>query len=128
MSEQIFLWDFGAPKTGSHLEARFVDENSAKLIQWVTSVMPIADELHSKGMIHDEKYAEIKAEKTNQDKMRKFFESLTSGGDKVKKAFYYLLEKIEEHLFKDLGKRTLSFMKEIEYSTATGVIYDLYCA
>uniref|UniRef100_A0A671LVG5 Si:ch211-66k16.27 n=1 Tax=Sinocyclocheilus anshuiensis TaxID=1608454 RepID=A0A671LVG5_9TELE len=105
---------------------RFVDRHRSELIQRVTMVMPVMDELL--GMIHDEKYAEIKAEKKNQDKMRKFFESLTSGGDKVKKAFYYLLEKIEEHLLKDLGKRTLSFMKEIMSITATGVIYDLYCA
>ncbi|XP_058620087.1 NACHT, LRR and PYD domains-containing protein 1b allele 3 isoform X2 [Onychostoma macrolepis] len=74
-------------------EARFVDKNSAKLIQRVTSVMPIADELHSKGMIHDENYAAIKAKKTDQDKMRKLFELLTS--ECLKKAFYYLLEKNE---------------------------------
>ncbi|XP_050985428.1 apoptosis-associated speck-like protein containing a CARD isoform X2 [Labeo rohita] len=81
-------------------------------MQRVTSVMPIADELLSKGMIHAEKYAEIKAENTDQDKMRKLYESLKSGGDQVKRAFYYLLERNEEHLFKDLGgvsrKRKLS--------------------
>ncbi|XP_067309400.1 uncharacterized protein si:ch211-66k16.27 [Pseudorasbora parva] len=94
-------------------EAKFVDDNSAELIQRVTSVLPIADELkQEEGMLHQEKYDEIKAEKTNQDKMRKLFESLNSGGNKVKIAFYYLLEKHHSHLFKDLGgvsrKRKLS--------------------
>lgn len=87
-------------------EAKFVDENSAELIQKVTSVMAIADELHSKGMIHAEKYAEVKAEKTDQEKTRRLFESLNSGGDQVKSAFYHLLEKHQQYLFKDLGKRT----------------------
>ncbi|KAK7163588.1 hypothetical protein R3I93_007596 [Phoxinus phoxinus] len=84
-------------------EAKFVDDNFAKLIERVTSVMPIADELRSKDMLHGEKYDEIKAEKTNQEKMRKLFESLDCGGDTVKKAFYYLLEKHQPQLFKDLG-------------------------
>ncbi|XP_077078098.1 uncharacterized protein LOC143731254 [Siphateles boraxobius] len=84
-------------------EAKFVDDYFAKLTERVTSVMPIADELKSKGMLHGEKYDEIKAEKTSQDKMRKLFESLNSGGDKVKKAFYYLLEKHQPQLFEDLG-------------------------
>ncbi|XP_016110222.1 uncharacterized protein [Sinocyclocheilus grahami] len=82
-------------------EARFVDENYADLIQNVTPVMPIADELYNKGMIHAEKYAEIKAEKIDQEKMRKILESLKS--DNFKTAFYYLLEKHAKHLFNDLG-------------------------
>lgn len=72
--------------------------------------MPIADELKSNNMLHEEKYDEIKQEKTNQEKMRKLFESLKSGGDTVKIAFYKLLEKHEPHLFKDLGKRQLSII------------------
>ncbi|XP_056336810.1 uncharacterized protein LOC130247547 [Danio aesculapii] len=84
-------------------EALFVDDKSAELIQRVTAVMAIADELRTKDIIHGEKYEEIKAEKTNQEKMRRLFESLNSGGDDVKRVFYYLLEKHEPHLFKDLG-------------------------
>jgi len=84
-----------------------VDAKSAKLIQRVTSVMAIADELKSNDMLHKEKYDEIKAEKTSQDKMRMLFDSLKSGGDKVKKAFYDLLEKHQPQLFEDLGKRTI---------------------
>ncbi|XP_048020130.1 proteoglycan 4-like [Megalobrama amblycephala] len=83
-------------------EAQFVDKNEAALIERVTSVMPIADELKSKDMLHGEKYDEIRAEVTNQRKMRKLFESLKSG-DTVKIAFYELLEKHELPLFKELG-------------------------
>ncbi len=90
--------------------------------------MAIADELRDKGMIHKEKYDDIRKEKTETEKMRTLFESLKSGGDKVKREFYYLLEKHEKHLFEDLGKRKLSIMKEIMSITATGVIFDLYCA
>ncbi|KAK9980097.1 hypothetical protein ABG768_013494 [Culter alburnus] len=83
-------------------EAQFVDKNEAALIERVTSVMPIADELKSKDMLHGEKYDEIRAEVTNQRKMRTLFESLKSG-DTVKIAFYELLEKHELPLFKELG-------------------------
>lgn len=102
-----------------------MDDNFAKLNKRVTSVMPIADDLKSLGMLHGEKYEEIKAEKTNPAKMRKLSESLDSGGDKVKTAFYNLLEKHEPHLFDDLGKRTIIYEKDLlaQY-TATGVIYD----
>lgn len=82
-----------------------MDKNEAVLIERVTSVMPIADELKSKDMLHGEKYDEIRAEKTNQDKMRKLFESMKS--DTVKIAFYELLEKHQLPLFKELGKRTV---------------------
>ncbi|XP_051769512.1 apoptosis-associated speck-like protein containing a CARD isoform X1 [Ctenopharyngodon idella] len=83
-------------------EAKFVDDKRAELIQRVTSVMPIADELKSKNMLHGEKYDEIRKKETNQDKMRTLFESLKSG-DTVKIAFYELLEKHEPPLFKELG-------------------------
>ncbi|XP_067219947.1 apoptosis-associated speck-like protein containing a CARD [Chanodichthys erythropterus] len=89
----------------SSFEAQFVDKNEAALIQRVTSVMPIADELKNKGMIHAEKYAEIKAEVTNQGKMRKLFEALESGGNRVKYDFYYALKHHEKFLFKELGGR-----------------------
>ncbi|XP_016419654.1 NACHT, LRR and PYD domains-containing protein 1b allele 2-like [Sinocyclocheilus rhinocerous] len=84
-------------------ETQFVDGNYAALIQRVTLVMAIADELKNKGMIHDEKYSEIRAEQTNQGKMRKLFEALNAGGHRVKNAFYYALRNHEPYLFRDLG-------------------------
>lgn len=88
-------------------EARFVDSNFAALIQRVTSVMAIVDELKNKGMLHAETYSEIHAEKTNQGKMRRLFDALNSGGDRVKSDFYYALRNHELYLFRDLGGETL---------------------
>ncbi|XP_052388534.1 apoptosis-associated speck-like protein containing a CARD [Carassius gibelio] len=82
-------------------EAKFVDKNYSYLIQNVTTVMPIADELLNKGMIHNETYEQIKAETTDQEKMRKLLKSLKP--DNVKSTFYYLLEKHAKHHFKNLG-------------------------
>lgn len=66
--------------------------------------MPLADVLKSKNMLHEEMYSEIKAERTNQGKMRKLFEALHAGGDEVRSAFYDALRQYEPYLFKDLGK------------------------
>uniref|UniRef100_A0A8C1Z7K4 Si:ch211-66k16.27 n=1 Tax=Cyprinus carpio TaxID=7962 RepID=A0A8C1Z7K4_CYPCA len=87
-----------------NLLAQFVDDRFAVLVQRVTSVMAIADELKNKGMIHNEKYSEIRAEQTSQGKMRKLFEALNAGGDRVKKDFYYALRNHEPYLFRELGE------------------------
>ncbi|XP_039535095.1 NACHT, LRR and PYD domains-containing protein 1 homolog isoform X2 [Pimephales promelas] len=83
--------------------ARFVDKHWPELVQRVQMVMAIADELQSCGMLHWEPFCKIKAEKTNQEKMRELYEVLNSGGDKVKSAFYSRLEINEPSLFSDLG-------------------------
>uniref|UniRef100_A0A671M1P2 Si:ch211-66k16.27 n=1 Tax=Sinocyclocheilus anshuiensis TaxID=1608454 RepID=A0A671M1P2_9TELE len=85
------------------LKAHFVDGNYAALVQRVTSVMAIADELKNEDIIHEEKYAEIRAEQTSQGKMRKLFEALNAGGHRVKNDFYYALRNHEPYLFRDLG-------------------------
>ncbi len=82
-----------------------MDGNYAVLVQRVASVMAIADELKNRNMVHEEKYAEIRAEQTNQGKMRKLFEALNAGGDRVKNAFYHTLRNHEPYLLKDLGKK-----------------------
>ncbi|CAM4588305.1 unnamed protein product [Leuciscus chuanchicus] len=82
--------------------AQFVKQNESVLIQRVISVMPIADELKNKGMIHPETYEDIKAEITNRKKMRKLYEALEAGGDRVKHEFYYALANHEKFLFRDL--------------------------
>ncbi|XP_030629299.1 NACHT, LRR and PYD domains-containing protein 3-like [Chanos chanos] len=85
--------------------ARFLDKNRAEFIQRVTMVMPLADELLSLGMLHEETYSKIKAANTSQEKMRELFTALHCGGDRVKSAFYRVLERLEPHLLQDLGKR-----------------------
>lgn len=94
----------------SSFEAQFVDDRFAVLVQRVTSVMAIADELKNKGMIHNEKYSEIRAEQTSQGKMRKLFEALNAGGDRVKKDFYYALRNHEPYLFRELGGVAMDYI------------------
>ncbi|XP_045553050.1 receptor-interacting serine/threonine-protein kinase 3 isoform X2 [Salmo salar] len=83
--------------------AQFVDENMEVLIQRITMVMPIADGLYQKKMIHDEDYSEITAAQTSMSKMRKLYVALKPGGEVAKSAFYKIL--LDQHplLVKELG-------------------------
>ncbi|XP_030634338.1 tripartite motif-containing protein 16-like [Chanos chanos] len=84
------------------MHSRLVDEQRAELIQRVTMVMPIADELLSLGMLHEETYSQISAARTSQEKMRELFTALHSGGDRVKSAFYCALRDNQPHLLQGL--------------------------
>uniref|UniRef100_A0A668RY14 CARD domain-containing protein n=1 Tax=Oreochromis aureus TaxID=47969 RepID=A0A668RY14_OREAU len=77
----------GGPKTLSPLLKR------SKLIQTITLVMPIADELRQQGLIHPETYNKIQAARTSQDQMRKLYNVLTT--TKSKSSFYRILQEIE---------------------------------
>lgn len=74
-------------------EADWVDSNRSKLIQSVTLVMPIADEMRQQSMIHEETYNKIAAAATSQDKMRELYKALTT--QEVKSAFYRSLQEIQ---------------------------------
>ncbi|TRY91014.1 hypothetical protein DNTS_023031 [Danionella cerebrum] len=95
--------------------AHFVDVHWAKLVQAVNMVMPIADELFSSGMLQWETYSKIKSANTGQDKMREIYETLQSGGKKVKSAFYVNLKKHEPDLFGELDTYKKWIQKEYEY-------------
>ncbi|XP_049328381.1 uncharacterized protein LOC111196809 isoform X3 [Astyanax mexicanus] len=77
----------------------FVDEHRAELIQRVSLVTPIADDL--KAYIGDEKYSIITACKTPQEQMRKLYRFLSDVGS-LEKIFYQSLLKNEPHLVADL--------------------------
>ncbi|KAM6920177.1 uncharacterized protein PEZ65_012212 [Lycodopsis pacificus] len=73
-------------------KAKFVDDNRATLIQTVSAVMAITEELGD--MVHPEAYSLINATATSRDKMRELYDnSLRSGGEVVKAAFYDALKK-----------------------------------
>ncbi|XP_076608363.1 NACHT, LRR and PYD domains-containing protein 3-like [Chaetodon auriga] len=79
-------------------EAEWVDNNRAKLIQSVTSVINIADEMFQLRIIHNEMYANIKAARTSQEQMRELYRALTSV--KAKSAFYTILQEIHPDICK----------------------------
>ncbi|GAA6229005.1 receptor-interacting serine/threonine-protein kinase 3-like [Lates japonicus] len=84
-------------------KAKFVDDNRMELIQDVSNVMAIVDQLGLK-MVHDETYSVIEAELTSQMKMRVLFQkTLRPGGVTVKAAFYDALKKYHPHLVERLS-------------------------
>lgn len=82
-------------------KAKFVDDNKAKLIQNVTEVMAITEELGD--MVHSEACSRIDAKATSMDKMRELFKTLRAGGPNVKAAFYDALEEHQSDLLERLS-------------------------
>uniref|UniRef100_A0A8C9WFJ1 CARD domain-containing protein n=1 Tax=Scleropages formosus TaxID=113540 RepID=A0A8C9WFJ1_SCLFO len=77
---------------------QYVDSNRAELIQRVVAVMPIADELLQRNMIHRETYNNILTAGTSQKQMRLLYSILDSAGDTVKSAFHTFLKNNCPHL------------------------------
>lgn len=81
---------------------KFVDDNRGMLIQNVSEVMAIIEDLGK--MVHGEAYSCIEAKSTSQEKMRVLYQrTLRSGGVVVKAAFYDALKIHESELLKRLG-------------------------
>nr|XP_029490215.1 receptor-interacting serine/threonine-protein kinase 3-like isoform X4 [Oncorhynchus nerka] len=83
--------------------AQFVDDNMEQLVQRISLVMPIADGLYQKKMIHYEDYSEIYTAQPSMAKMRKLYVALQPGGSVAKSAFYQILLKQQSLLVKELG-------------------------
>ncbi|KAL7834357.1 hypothetical protein SRHO_G00286040 [Serrasalmus rhombeus] len=80
-----------------------VDENREKLIQRVSSVMKIADQLKRRRTITDEIYSSIQTAKTSQEQMRILYRALDSGRTNAKMEFYEILQMNEPHLLYELS-------------------------
>ncbi|CAK6968961.1 receptor-interacting serine/threonine-protein kinase 3-like isoform X1 [Scomber scombrus] len=84
-------------------KAKFVDTKRAALIQSVSEVLAIAEELGS--MVHGETYSLIEVKQTSQERMRVLYQrTFRSGGVIVKAAFYDALKKHHPNLVEDLGR------------------------
>ena len=74
-------------------EADWVDNNRARLIQSVTLVMPVADEMLQRCVIHKEMYSNIQAARTTQEQMRVLYDALTT--TEAKSVFSRILKEIQ---------------------------------
>lgn len=78
--------------------AQFVDRHRLEIIDRVSLVRRIADEMQSYNLVNDEKVSIIMAETTSEGKMRRVYEFLKSVGPKGKAKFYEILQKHEPQL------------------------------
>uniref|UniRef100_A0A8C8UGP6 NACHT, LRR and PYD domains-containing protein 1-like n=1 Tax=Peromyscus maniculatus bairdii TaxID=230844 RepID=A0A8C8UGP6_PERMB len=86
------------PVSSSSLDAaallHFVDQHREQLVARVTSVDPLLDKLHSL-VLSEEEYETVRAENTNQNKMRKLFNQV-----------YQALKETHTHLIMDLFEKS----------------------
>ncbi|XP_068591533.1 apoptosis-associated speck-like protein containing a CARD [Cebidichthys violaceus] len=88
--------------TGEH----FVVKHRAELIDRVSNIPSILDQLFEKKVITQETYDEILAITTTRDKMRKLYSGpLNAAGYEGKEVFYKILEEKESYLVADLKKK-----------------------
>uniref|UniRef100_A0A4W6BRN9 CARD domain-containing protein n=1 Tax=Lates calcarifer TaxID=8187 RepID=A0A4W6BRN9_LATCA len=93
-----------SPKKMS-LRKHFVDEHQCDLIDRVSNIGPILDNLLKDGVIQQEDYDQIRAIPTTQEKMRKLYGGpLKAGGHESKDIFYRTLEEKEPCLISDLNR------------------------
>ncbi|KAK7800720.1 hypothetical protein U0070_011240 [Myodes glareolus] len=79
----------------------FVDQYREQLVSRVTSVDPVLDKLH-RLVLSEEEYEAVRAEATNQNKMRKLFSLSRSWTMDCKDKVYRALEETHPHLIRDL--------------------------
>ncbi|MEQ2277313.1 hypothetical protein XENORESO_000856, partial [Xenotaenia resolanae] len=82
-----------SPVSDEQKDATWVDSNRAELIQSVTLVMPIADQMLKRRIIHKETYDQIWTTSKSQDQMRELFKALNS--TTAKATFYRILRETQ---------------------------------
>nr|XP_034362222.1 NACHT, LRR and PYD domains-containing protein 1a-like isoform X1 [Arvicanthis niloticus] len=91
-----------APKDAPSL-LHFMDQHREQLVARVTSVDPLLDKLHNL-VLSEDSYEAVRAETTNQDKMRKLFSFSRSWSQACKDQFYQALKETHPHLVMDLSE------------------------
>uniref|UniRef100_A0A8C7S9K7 PYD and CARD domain containing n=2 Tax=Oncorhynchus mykiss TaxID=8022 RepID=A0A8C7S9K7_ONCMY len=94
----------GAPgKKNMIKDKHFVDHHRTALIDRVSQVEPLLDRLLERGIITQNAYSEVRANRTNQKKMRELFDGpLKACGAKGKDIFLDILMDLEAFLINDL--------------------------
>lgn len=82
----------------------FVDRHKVHLIQRVSNVGPVLDELLQKKVIQQESYDKIRAMPTSQEKMRELYCGALRASPACKDIFYKILEEYELYLIEELKK------------------------
>ncbi|GAB1296383.1 NACHT, LRR and PYD domains-containing protein 1a [Apodemus speciosus] len=93
-----------APKDAPSL-LHFMDQHREQLVARVTSVDPLLDKLHGQ-VLSEDSYEAVRAETTNQDKMRKLFSLSRSWSRTCKDQFYQALKETHPHLVMDLLEKS----------------------
>ncbi|KAL1779460.1 NACHT, LRR and PYD domains-containing protein 1a-like [Sigmodon hispidus] len=83
----------------------FMDQHREQLVARVTSVDPLLDKLHGL-VLSEEAYEAVRAEATNQDKMRKLFSFSRSWTKDCKDKVYRALKETHPHLIMDLLEKS----------------------
>ncbi|KAL3980141.1 hypothetical protein ACER0C_016214 [Sarotherodon galilaeus] len=84
------------------LQNHFVDKHRVELIQRVSNIEPILDELVKEKVIQQESYDRIRALQTSQEKMRELYSGPLKAGSASKDVFYQILQTHERLLVNDL--------------------------
>lgn len=79
----------------------FIERHRKSLIDRVTAVSPILDELHG-DVLQPEQYDTIRSQRTSQEKMRSLYDCVRGWNVACKDKFYAALKKHEQHLVADL--------------------------
>ncbi|CAI5661638.1 unnamed protein product [Oreochromis niloticus] len=101
----VHLWLFTSIQTSLSSPAAenpFVDKHRVELIQRVSNIEPILDELLKEKVIQQESYDRIRALQTSQEKMRELYSGPLKAGSASKDVFYQILQTHERLLVNDL--------------------------
>ncbi|XP_044064230.1 apoptosis-associated speck-like protein containing a CARD isoform X1 [Siniperca chuatsi] len=97
-----------AGATGVNIMAddiHFVDKHRTALINRVSNIAPILDELVDKNVIQQETYDRIRILPTTQEKMRELYSGCLKASGTCKDIFYKILEENEKYLIADLKNK-----------------------
>ncbi|KAI7807171.1 apoptosis-associated speck-like protein containing a CARD [Triplophysa rosa] len=99
-SAEVSPGSSSAPSKGKH----FVDKHRSQLINRVTNIDAILDELLQNEIISHNEYNVIRSKNTSSEKMRDLFAGpMLSAGNEGKDALYEALMMLQRPLMKDLG-------------------------